>query len=368
MVLKKLILAVSVAMVLLLASCSDAPENEGVSGSEINAYIIKIDGKDVGYVSDSLQADELINKLAADKRAELEAGNAEVVRVTVNNKIESAPAICEEGDLLTADEIAEKYRENGGKISFSVTVNERETKYISFETVYKNSSSYYEGTRVVQTAGENGERELVYEVTYTEGAESARSLVSDTETKKRVDEIVLVGTKKSTASTGVYAWPLKSITVTSSYGGRYLNGSYDYHLGVDLRAASGTNVYAADGGKVTYAGYMGSYGYLVKILHDNGDYTYYAHLSKINVSSGSRVYKGQVIAKSGATGNVTGAHLHFELRKNGSTVNPVSYLPSLKGVTVAYSTSPESCLGQIEACQFRSVRPASLSSRREQEA
>ena len=178
---------------------------------------------------------------------------------------------------------------------------------------------------------------------------------------------ILLGTKKSTASTGKYAWPLKSVAITSSYGSRYLNGAYDYHLGVDLRASSGTSVYAADGGKVTSAGYMGSYGYLVKIQHDNGDYTYYAHLSNISVSVGNRVYKGQLIAKSGATGNVTGPHLHFEIRKNGSTVNPVNYLPSARGVIFVGSGYPESCCGQIEAYQFHSVPPASLSSKREQE-
>ncbi len=346
-----------------LMACSDDVDK----GEEISAYILKIDGKEVGYIKNEEELQALKDTLTKEKEAELSSFDTEIIRVTVNSSIESAPAQCYEKDLLSAEEIARRYREDGNKISFSVTVSEKEIKYISFETVYNNSSSYYEGTKVVKTKGQNGESELTYEVTYTDGVESERRVIKEDVKKEAVNEVVLVGTKKSTASTGKYAWPLKSVAITSSYGGRILNGSYDFHLGVDLRAATGTSIYAADGGKVIYAAYMGSYGYLVKIRHDNGDQTYYAHLSKINVTNGTRVYKGQFIAKSGATGNVTGPHLHFEIRKSGSTVNPVNYLPSLRGVIFDYNASLESCSVQTTAYQFRFALPASLSSSRARE-
>ncbi|MBR2474353.1 MAG: peptidoglycan DD-metalloendopeptidase family protein [Clostridia bacterium] len=366
-----------VLTLLTLLSCgSDSDEENGdvsdgkneISDVAVRAYIVKIDGREVGYVSDKSELDKLSTLLAENKMNELIEADTEVIKVTVNSKLEGEETVADASGITSAEELAKSFYENGERISFSVTVSEKETKYVSFETVYKNSSSHYEGTKVVSVAGKNGERELVHHVTYTDGQESGRTLVSDTVTKKAVDEVVLVGTKKSTASTGKYAWPLKSVYITSSYGSRYLNGSYDFHLGVDLRASTGTSVYASDGGKVIYAGWLSSYGYLVKIQHDNGDQTYYAHLSKISVSAGNRVYKGQIIAKSGATGNVTGAHLHFEIRKNGSTVNPVSYLPSMRGVTVSYSAAPDSCHVQTESCLSRSVPRASLSSRREREA
>lgn len=333
MILKKAILFLFFLSFGFIISCSaDIPE-----GINTNAFIISINGSEVGYLSSEDDVGYFKNILKENKLKELQEQNPNIIKVSINSNIEASPAVCEESEIKTPQQLADELYIAGEKISFSVTVNESETKYISFETVYKNSSSYYEGTKVVQTKGENGERELIYEVTYIDGQETERTVVSDTVKKDAVNEVVLVGTKKSTASTGKYEWPLKSVYITSSYGGRTLNGSYDFHLGVDLRASTGTQVYAADGGKVTYAGYLGSYGYLVKILHDNGDYTYYAHLSKINVTSGTRVYKGQAIAKSGATGNVTGAHLHFELRKNGATVNPVSYLPSYKVVMAQYA-------------------------------
>ncbi len=350
--------------IFVAVACGDGDLPEENFG---NAYMLKIDGREIGYVSDESEVEAFISATEAQKRAELEAENVEVIRISVNNGIDGIPALCPVEKIKSVSEIAEMYYENGGKISFSVTVNESRTEYISFETVYVNSSSYYEGTSVVKTEGRNGERSLEYEVTYIDDEETERKLVSDTVTRKAVNREVLVGVKKSTASTGSYAWPLKSITITSSYGGRYLNGEYNFHLGVDLRASSGTSVYASDGGKIVYAGYMGSYGYLVKILHDNGDYTYYAHLSKINVSVGSRVYKGQSIAKSGATGNVTGPHLHFEIRKNGSTVNPVSCLPSAKAVTLDDNIYPDSCFSETVACLSHSERPAFLSSKEAQE-
>ena len=78
-----------------------------------------------------------------------------------------------------------------------------------------------------------------------------------------------------------------------------------------------------------FVGTASGYGKLIKIQHDNGDVTYYAHLSSYSVKKGDRVYKGQLIAKSGATGRVTGPHLHFEIRKNGVQVNPIKHLPKL---------------------------------------
>ena len=77
---------------------------------------------------------------------------------------------------------------------------------------------------------------------------------------------------------------------------------------------------------MTYAGWMGGYGYLVIIDHGNGYQTYYGHNSKLLVNVGTKVYKGQQIAKMGSTGNSTGNHCHFEIRKYGTSVNPLNYL------------------------------------------
>jgi murein DD-endopeptidase MepM/ murein hydrolase activator NlpD len=116
-------------------------------------------------------------------------------------------------------------------------------------------------------------------------------------------------------------WPARG-AITSRYGKRWGR----QHQGIDIGVPSGTSVKAFASGKVVFSGWEGGYGYLVRINHGNGLETYYAHNSKLLVKVGQTVEAGSVIAKSGNTGNSTGPHVHFEVRKNGAAVNPFSYL------------------------------------------
>lgn len=124
--------------------------------------------------------------------------------------------------------------------------------------------------------------------------------------------------------TGQLGYPTSYRTISAGYP-NYSSGRY--HGGVDFACPTGTSVYAADGGQVAMVKYLNySYGYHILINHGNGLSTLYAHNSQILVKQGQEVKKGQLIAKSGSTGNSTGPHLHFEVRKNGNRVNPMSYL------------------------------------------
>lgn len=120
--------------------------------------------------------------------------------------------------------------------------------------------------------------------------------------------------------------------MTSGYGNRTytMNGKKvsDFHLGIDLISAKyGTDyIVAFESGKVTYAGYNGGYGNVVYIDHGNGYQTRYAHQQYLNVKVGDNVQKGDILGFMGATGNVTGPHVHFEVRINGNTVNPYDYV------------------------------------------
>ncbi|MBR1653950.1 MAG: M23 family metallopeptidase [Clostridia bacterium] len=99
-----------------------------------------------------------------------------------------------------------------------------------------------------------------------------------------------------------------------------------YHTGLDIATSTGTPIKAAADGTVTYAAYHYSYGNLLIVTHANGIQTYYAHCSKLYVSTGATVSQGQVIAAVGSTGNSTGPHLHLEVRVNGTAQNPQNYL------------------------------------------
>ncbi|WP_327371596.1 transglycosylase family protein [Streptomyces sp. NBC_01217] len=102
-----------------------------------------------------------------------------------------------------------------------------------------------------------------------------------------------------------------------------------YHTGVDFPVPTGTSVKAVDSGTVVSAGWAGAYGYQIVIRHSDGKYSQYAHLSAVHVREGRHVAAGQRIARSGSTGNVTGPHLHFEIRTGpgyGSDIDPLAYL------------------------------------------
>lgn len=129
---------------------------------------------------------------------------------------------------------------------------------------------------------------------------------------------------------GTLGWPSASSTrVTSEFNPNRLHPIYKVvrpHRGMDIGAAAGTNVLAAEAGKVMTAGWNNSYGYYITINHGGGLVTLYAHNSKLLVSAGDMVTRGQVIAKVGSTGSSTAPHIHFEVRVNGTYVNPRNYL------------------------------------------
>jgi len=128
---------------------------------------------------------------------------------------------------------------------------------------------------------------------------------------------------------GVMMWPVPaSHRITSPYGYRIhpILKVKKFHSGIDIGAGSGSSIIAAASGTVTMSRYYGGYGNTVMIDHGGGMVTLYAHCSKLNVSVGQKVSKGQNIALVGSTGQSTGPHLHFEVRKNGATQNPVSYV------------------------------------------
>ncbi|MBD5467293.1 MAG: peptidoglycan DD-metalloendopeptidase family protein [Lachnospiraceae bacterium] len=144
--------------------------------------------------------------------------------------------------------------------------------------------------------------------------------------KKRLQE---ANQPQQTYDGGAFAWPCPSTkTITSEYGWRrhpVLN--YDrFHNGIDIGARHGAPILAAYDGKVVAASYTSAMGNYIMIDHGDGLYTIYMHCSQLYVSEGTYVVRGEQIAAVGATGLVTGAHLHFSVRLNGEYVNPLNYV------------------------------------------
>lgn len=207
---------------------------------------------------------------------------------------------------------------------------------IPYDTVTINTSKLYSGDKKVLTKGENGVERITELVTYIGGEKVSSKEVSRVTIKDAVTEKVQVGTKKNqntSASTGSskgkLRWPaIGATSVSSPYGKRSFGDGW--HAGIDIvrpGGSSGCTVVAAEAGTVTFAGWYNTGGYTVMIDHGNGLTTMYCHMQNtLKVRSGQRVSRGQAIGNIGATGYVTGPHLHFEVKVNGKNVNPALYL------------------------------------------
>ena len=206
---------------------------------------------------------------------------------------------------------------------------------INYNTVYENNASQPVTYSKVKVKGEEGSQTVVAEVTYVDGLETGRRILSTTVTKQPVTKVVERGTrvvKSSSGSavvigdgvtTGSMLWPVP-ICHNMSRGFSGGHGGLDICNGpVSVRNKPAV---AADGGTVVYAGWYYGYGNYVKIQHANGLCTAYGHLNSISVVKGQSVSRGQQVGLIGSTGQSSGPHLHFEVIRNGARVNPLNYV------------------------------------------
>ncbi|MFA6170114.1 MAG: peptidoglycan DD-metalloendopeptidase family protein [Candidatus Margulisiibacteriota bacterium] len=169
-----------------------------------------------------------------------------------------------------------------------------------------------------QLADELKDREKEYEKKVAELEHSSREL--EVMIQKKTAE----RTGAAIKSTGTLIWPLRG-RITLEFGVRHrIQGR---HTGIDIAATYGSPILAADSGEVIFSGWWDGYGKAIVIDHGRGLATVYAHMSRLYASVGSKVIKGQTIGLEGSTGYSTGPHCHFEVRRNGTPVNPRKYLP-----------------------------------------
>ncbi|MDR3206900.1 MAG: peptidoglycan DD-metalloendopeptidase family protein [Oscillospiraceae bacterium] len=194
---------------------------------------------------------------------------------------------------------------------------------IPYDSITVTDDTIYEGDTRTRVSGAPGVALVTADVIYLNGVENTRAETGRATVTEPVQEVIALGTKKRPpkAPTGVFMWPTHA-TLTSRFGTRWGR----LHAGIDLAGPVGTSIVAADGGIVTFAGWRSGYGYCVIISHGSTLSTLYGHNSKLLVSEGQAVAKGELIAKMGSTGNSTGPHCHFEIRVNGTPVNPLKYL------------------------------------------
>ena len=224
------------------------------------------------------------------------------------------------------------------RMSIKKVVTEISEEAIAYEEQRVENTSKAIGFAQVTQEGENGLAEVSNRVTYIDGSRVESSEINRVTVKEAIPEQTVLGTYDSRTgknvsmdeldavkASGVFTWPVQSTgKITCGWLG------YRGHYAIDIQSFMGDGTLAADDGVVVQVTYSNiGYGYHVIVDHLNGYRTLYAHNSKIHVEEGEFVKRGQVIASQGRTGNVqgrTGIHLHFEIIKNGTKVNPSEYL------------------------------------------
>ena len=298
-------------------------------------FKVTVDGEAIGYVTNKYEIEEEINNYieseeegAAFRNLEVEteyepkfvsnqSSNKEEVLekikenisttytaygITIDDDIKTYVGTEEEADKIVAD-LQEEYKD---KLALNIGVKQ------IFEK--EKIDTVEETVAVSRLKTENIDVKVAQIEEEAKKAEEAKKKEESSNQTTNNNNKVVVAVR-----------PISGGKITSRFGERSSVRS-STHTGLDLAAPTGTTIKAAASGKVTFAGYKGSYGYMIKIECDNGYEMWYAHCSKLYVSAGVRVSAGDKIAAVGSTGNSTGSHLHFEIRKNGKALNPQNYM------------------------------------------
>lgn len=270
-------------------------------------------GEDVGYISNKNEFEQLVNSEILNTQEE------NIAYVDIEALPEYKLVLLDNKQETSEEEIFNKVQDMAVITykMYEITLEKGSTTYVS---------SKQEAEEIVNSIKANQEdAEITMQEIYTNDLnelEGKVEVASSVQTKLQAEYEEI----ESSTFNGVY-FSVKPVTgnITSRFGA--IESIRDHaHKGMDIATPNGTPIKAAAEGTIKYAGWMGGYGNLVIISHGNGVETYYGHCSKIYVKKGQEVTAGDTIAAVGSTGYSTGNHLHFEIRKDGTQVNPQKYV------------------------------------------
>ena len=353
----------ALALTIMLASCAENPAADGTQGgnavstgkpavstrpSDVTTVAPLTDGTHTSVFYEEIPFETVYidtPDMYDDEQIVKEEGAAGKTEVREHTLYKNGKVKDVWQEKITLAEPQKRVILRGTKPSVEIKENTVTETLEKYSTIYEECGTMEVGTTKLKTEGKNSTAKRTYKYTYTKGELTSSELVAE-EISERVDEVILVGTKKQSfgmpfidASHGGVNYKL-----TQSYGGS------NNHLGLDFAVYYGDPIVSVMDGKVVEAydeGYFSknnilwTYGTYVVIEHEGGFRTCYAHLSSRAVKKGDTVKKGQVIGRSGntgrlnttATGPYAGTHLHFEIRKYNAktgrynTVDPKLYLP-----------------------------------------
>ncbi|MGM9921619.1 MAG: peptidoglycan DD-metalloendopeptidase family protein [Bhargavaea sp.] len=239
--------------------------------------------------------------------------------MSVQQLLELNTGMDEQADLAAGDKI--KVLKEEPYVDVTVTRKHLEASPIAHKKVTKDDKTILKGEKKVAQAGKDGRKEMLSVTETVNGKTVSEKVLEDKVVEEPVDELVLNGTKAvEGVSTGKFIWPAQGGYISSQKGQRWGR----QHNGIDIARPKGKAILSADAGTVTETGPLGGFGNRVVVDHGNGYTTLYAHLASISVKPGQKLAQGQKLGVMGSTGNSTGVHLHFEVRKNGQLINPLT--------------------------------------------
>lgn len=331
------------AMEALLAKYSTGEEKETVQFDKQISYISGT------YLADSfVDEDDIIKQFTSNKKSatyytvqddDYMNGVLEKTGLTVNELASLNPGFDEAHEFFTGERLM--ITPDEPFLTIMVTREVHYTEEFDFDTEYVDDSTVYAGNKMKKVNGEMGERAVVANISYINGKEINRRILSRRTTKDPVTEVIAIGTKPRTNTTapgqtievGKMLWPVGGYDGGVISEPVWWHGGYSGHKGIDILAPYGTPVYAAQNGVIVSAVYNGGYnggrGNYVVIQGDDGYTTYYYHNSEIadEIYVGKRVTAGELIAFVGQTGAASANHLHFGVSIGDNYLNPTDYLP-----------------------------------------
>lgn len=283
-------------------------------------YEVKINDKEVGYITNRYEFEKKINQELLETEGQNVASSQIEANPEYELKLVSHSVATNENEILKQLESSVKtiYKR------YAITLNGETTEYVDTFEQAENVVSELRNQYDEETMAKVGITEV-----YTENKEEVTQyMMAKVNTGDLIRQSVAEeAVRESQTFKGVY-FSKKPVTgrISSRFGSKESIRT-SAHKGIDIAAPNGTPIYAAADGVVKTAGMNnGGYGNLVVIDHGNGVETYYGHCSRIYTKVGRSVKAGDKIAAVGSTGRSTGNHLHFEIRNNGSQINPQKYL------------------------------------------
>ena len=239
------------------------------------------------------------------------------------SKVEYVRSVLDYDKRIIKDLDANRAELEAEKVKLAEAKETQSLRVKDFENAIISSQETYSDKLDLMSRLEKDENESINTYTYYKELEDKlnKELENYLAELQRKSQSAYVG--------GTGGWPLQAgvnYYVSSEFGWRVLWGANDYHLGIDLACANGTEIYAYNAGTVLKSEFHYSYGNYVLVDHGGGISTLYAHMSSRAVQAGDYVAAGQLLGYVGMTGSASGYHLHFEVRENGSVTEPRNYL------------------------------------------